>query len=191
MHEEELMKKTWITTCGILAVAGATLAATTLQANADRRACGFQPFALDGFQPNDASALALQGANIGQGATWSHLYGPVVGSTVGEVQPSDQSQQALPFDGAGCQLEYSQDQLSANGGRDTFVADVYALSCQPVNQPGVALKNGTFNIVSGTGLYQNLTGGSGSIQVSSRADGSAILHLSGSLIGRGDSYRQF
>ena len=185
------MKKTWITICGVLAVAGATLALTTIQAKADRSVCGFQPFALDGFQASDASTLALQGSNIGHGATWSHLYGPLVGSTVGEVQPTDQSQQALSFGGAGCQLEYCQDQFSANGGRDTFVADVYSLSCQPFNQPGVAVANGTFNIVSGTGLYQNLTGGGGSIQISSRADGSAILHLSGGLIGRGDSYRQF
>lgn len=185
------MKKTWITMCGVLAVAGATLAAMTIQARADRRACGFQRFALDGFQASNASTLVLEGSDIGQGATWSHLYGPVIGNTVGEVPPSGQAAQAPSFGGAGCQLEYSQDQLSANGGRDTFVADVYSLSCQPFNQAGVALRNGTFNIVSGTGLYQNLTGGGGSIQISSRADGSAILHLSGSLIGRGDSYRQF
>ncbi len=185
------MKKMWITICTVLAVAVSTLALTTIQARADRRTCGFQPFTLDGFQASNASTVALQGSNIGQGATWSHLYGPLVGSTVGEVQPNDQSQQALSFGGAGCQLEYSQDQFSANGGRDTFVADVYSLSCQPFNQAGAALKNGTFNIVSGTGLYQNLTGGGGSIEISSRADGSAILHLSGGLIGRGDAYRQF
>lgn len=191
MHEEAIMKKTWITIGGVLAVAGATLAATTIQARADRRACGFQPLVLDGFQASDASTLALQGNNIGQGATWSHLYGPVVGTTVGEIQPSDQSEEALSFGGAGCQLEYSRDRFSANGGRDTFVADVYALSCQTFNQGGVTLRNGTFNVVSGTGLYQNLTGGGGSIQVASRADGSAVLHLSGGLIGRGDAYRQF
>ena len=186
-----MKKRTWITIGGVLVVAGATLVATTIQAKADRKACGFQPLVLDGFQASDASTLALQGNNIGQAATWTHLYGPVVGSTVGEIQPSDQSEEALSFGGAGCQLEYSRDQFSANGGRDTFVADVYALSCQTFNQGGAALKNGTFNIVSGTGIYQNLTGGGGSIQLTSRADGSAILHLSGGLIGHGDQYLQF
>lgn len=170
------------------------LVGTAIQAKADRRECGvgFQRFSLEGFQANSTSPLTVRAGESDGGATWSHLYGPIAGSTVGGVQASQsQDQQTAMFSGASCQLEYSQDQFSANGGKDTFKADVYSTTCLPFSQPGLALKNGTFNIVSGTGIYQNLIGGGGNIQVSSRADGSVTLHLAGNLIAQGDSYRQF
>jgi hypothetical protein len=183
------MTKRVVTTCGMLGLAGAALIGTAMQARADRRAEGFRPFSLDGFQESGATTLTVQGECAGKDATWTHVIGPVVGSTVGDI-PGEQNQGAS-FSGAACQFEYSQDQFSANGGRDTFTADVYSLSCQPFSQPAALLRNGTFNIVGGTGVYRNLTGGGGSIQVSSQADGSVILHLAGNLIARGDAYRQF
>ncbi len=187
------MKKQWITVgCG-LAVAGAVLIGTAIQAKADRKQAGVgsMPFSLDGFQPSGTAPLNVLADGLIGGATWSHVYGPVVGSSLGTGLPNDQGPQAVSFGGAGCQLEYSQDKLSANGGRDTFNVDVYSTSCLPFSQPGSALKNGTFSIVGGTGLFQNLIGGGGTIQVSARADGSVVMHLAGDLIANGDQYRQF
>jgi hypothetical protein len=179
---------------GISALGFLGLIGTAHQARADRGECGvgFQRFSLEGFQANSTSPLTVRAGESDGGATWSHLYGPIAGSTVGSVQANQsQAQQTAMFSGASCQLEYSQDQFSANGGKDTFTADVYSTSCLPSGQPGLSLKNGMFNIVSGTALYQNLIGGGGNIQVSSRADGSVTLHLAGNLIAQGDSYRQF
>lgn len=133
------MKKQWITVgCG-LAVAGAVLIGTAIQAKADRKQAGVgsMPFSLDGFQPSGTAPLNVLADGLIGGATWSHVYGPVVGSSLGTVLPNDQGPQAVSFGGAGCQLEYSQDKLSANGGRDTFNVDVYSTSCLPFSQPGL------------------------------------------------------
>jgi hypothetical protein len=187
------MKKPWIAVCCGLALAGAVLIGMATQARADKKLVGVGslPFTLDGYQSSSASPLNVLADGLIGGATWSHVYGPVAGSSLGSVLPNDQGPQTVLFSGAGCQLEYSQDQLSANAGKDTFNVDVYSTSCLPFSQPGTALKNGTFSIVKGTGLFQSLIGGGGTIQVSARADGSVILHLAGNLIASGDSYRQF
>lgn len=187
------MKQRWMTVGGGLALAAAVLIGTAIQAKADRKQAGvgFLPFSLDGFQAGSSLPLNVLADGLIGGATWSHVYGPVAGSSLGSVLPNDQGPQTVLFSGAGCQLEYSQDQLSANQGRDTFNVDVYSTSCLPFSQPGAALKNGTFSIVGGTGLFQNLTGGGGTIQISARADGSVVLHLAGNLIASGDAYRQF
>lgn len=186
------MRKRSIIWCGGLAVACAALLGVAMEAKAGRNrpGMGFLPITLDGFQPNNTSPLNVVADGFA-GGTWSHVYGPLAGSSIGNVLPMNQDQQAVLFTGAGCQLEYSQDQFSANQGRDTFNVDVYSTSCLPFSQPGSAIKNGTFNIVGGTGLFQNLVGGGGTIQMSARADGSVVMHLAGNLIAAGDSYRQF
>jgi hypothetical protein len=191
--EGEIMKKKWITRFCVLAIAGTVLVGTAIQARADRKQSrvGFLPFSLDGFQASSTTPLNVLADGLIGGATWSHVYGPIGGSSLGTVLPNGQGPQSVPFGGAGCQLEYSQDQLSANGGKDTFNVDIYSTTCEPFSQPGSALKNGTFSIVSGTGLFQNVIGGGGTIQISARADGSVIMHLAGNLIASGDAYRQF
>ncbi len=185
--------KRWMTMSCMLAAAAGILVFTAMQARADKNQArmGFLPFSLDGFQANGTAPLNVLADGFIRGGTWSHVYGPVAGSSLGTVVPNNQASQAVGFSGAGCQLEYSQDQFSANGGKDTFNADVYSTTCQPFSQPSAAIKNGTFSIVSGTGLFQNLVGGGGTIQTSARADGSVIMHLAGNLIAGGDSYRQF
>ncbi len=188
------MKRRSITLWFGLAVAFAVLVGTSIHAKTERTKetkVGSLPFTLDGFQASSTSPLNVLADGLVGGATWSHVYGPVGGSSLGTVLANNQGPQTVPFGGAGCQLEYSQDQLSANGGRDTLNVDVYSTTCQPFNQPASAIKNGTFSIVGGTGLFQNLIGGGGSIQVSVRADGSVVMHLAGNLIANGDAYRQF
>jgi hypothetical protein len=193
VHKKEKLMKKGMTMFCMLAAAAGILVFTATQAKADKKQArlGSLPFSLDGFQANDTAPLNVLADGLVGGATWSHVYGPVGGSSLGTVLPNNQAPQAVGFSGAGCQLEYSQDQFSANGGRDTFNADVYSTTCQPFSQPGAAMKNGSFSIVSGTGLFQNLVGGGGTIQISARADGSVIMHLAGNLIASGDSYRQF
>ena len=184
------MKK-GITIFCMLAIAAGVLVVTSMQARADKKQTrmGFLPFSLDGFQASSTEPLNVLTDGFVRGATWSHIIGPIQGSSLGTVTPDNLA--PAGFTGAGCQLEYSQDQFSANGGRDTFNADVYSTTCQPFSQPSSAIKNGTFSIVSGTGLFQNLVGGGGTLQVSVRQDGSVIMHLAGNLIAGGDSYRQF
>ena len=68
----------------------------------------------------------------------------------------------------------------------TLTGIVYGLHCEPFPATGAHLTTGTYSIMSGTGRFKTLNGATGTISFDGRADGSAVITISGTyLYGRG------
>ena len=148
---------------------------------------GFHPFMVDGFQASSSSPFVVQGDPLGKNAIWQRTLGPALGSPFGMI-PSLSS-----FAGAGCLAEYSQDRI-VTANQSTLNVDVWGYRCDPYDSAALAagahVTNGAYTIQSGTGDFQGVSGGIGSIQIDARPDGSTFLRISGS-IRLPDSYRPF
>lgn len=145
-------------------------------------------FTANGFQASSSSEFVVQGDPIGNKATWQRTLGPALGSPFGMI-PS-----LSTFSGAGCRAEYSQDQI-VTANKSTLSIDVWGYRCEPYDPAALAASahatNGVYSIQSGTGDFQSITGGTGSIQIDARADGSTFLRISGSILRRPDAYEPF
>ncbi len=149
----------------------------------------FQPFTADGFQASGSSQFLLQGDPMGNDATWQRTLGPALGNPFGMI-PS-----VSTFAGAGCQAEYSQDQV-VTANKSTLNVSVWGYRCDPYDpasaSAGAHVTNGVYSIQGGTGDFQGITGGTGSIQIDARPDGSTFLRISGSILRSvSDAYKPF
>lgn len=154
-------------------------------------AAQFRPFSVDGFQATASSSLLLHGDPIGNNATWQRVLGPSLGSPFGMIPSVSGS---VSFNGASCRAEYSQDQIvTANKG--TLNVNVWGYRCEPFDSAAAAVgahvTNGAYSIQGGTGQFQDVAGGTGSIQIETRSDGSTLLRIAGSVLRRPDAYRPF
>jgi len=133
-------------------------------------------FKVDGIQANSSSPFVVSGDYIGAGTVWKHMIGPVLSTTAFAMIPS-----APGFGGAGCYAEYSQDQIVAQEG-STITVDVYGTRCEPYGSSGAHNTFGVYSILGGTGQFQVVNAGCGTITINVRADGSANLRIDGGII---------
>ena len=130
-----------------------------------------------GFQADASSPLTLQGEPIGT-AAWHVLNSPPVSNPFGFLL-ADSS-----FSGAACQADYSRNEIVTQDG-SSLNLEVYGFRCDPsggATATGLSKKIGIFSVLGGTGTFQGLIGGTGSIAFDSRADGSVFVSIQGSLL---------
>jgi hypothetical protein len=175
----------------LLTIVGLLVSAMRAAAHSDPTGEESRQFVADGFQADASSALLLQGDPIGRSAVWRHVRGPVVGDVIGMIP-------ALgglpPFDGAACRTEYSENEIVAGHG-GTLAVTVWGFRCEPNDTAaataGAHFTNGLYSIQRGTGRFHNIIGGTGSIQIDARSDGSVLLRISGSVHRIHDQYKPF
>ncbi len=102
-----------------------------------------------GFRASNSSPFAITGT-IGEGV-WQRLVGPILGNTFATI-PSSSS-----FGGAGCQPEYSQDQIVILDG-STLTFKVVGVRCVPATPAGAFASNGVYDIVGATGRFAGWDG---------------------------------
>jgi hypothetical protein len=145
--------------------------ATRARAQANNGDLRSDEFIVYGFQ-EDSSAPFLVTTTLGDGV-WQHLVGPVLGPTYTLI-PS------VPgFAGAGCQAEYSQDQIRFQDG-STIKVNVFGTRCESSDSPGAHKTFGIYSLVSGTGRFANAPQlGTGPVTIDARTDGSTTLVILG------------
>jgi hypothetical protein len=130
-----------------------------------------------GFRADASSPLILhlilQGEPVGT-AIWRVLNGPVLSNPFGFLPA------ASGFNGATCQADYSHDEIVTQDG-SSLTVDVYGFRCDPSEPTGTtaAKRIGIYSIVSGTGRFKDVLGGTGSIAFDSRSDGSVFVWIDG------------
>jgi len=146
------------------------------------------PLSVDGFQASTSSPFVVQGTPIGNQATWQRTLGPALSNPYGMISSLS------TFMGGDCRGEYTEDQI-VTAQKDTLTVNVWGYRCAPFDPAmaaaGAHLTNGVYNIHSGTGKFQGVAGGAGSIQIDARPDGSTILLIRGGILSVHDSYRPF
>lgn len=180
------MKSRFMVISGVLlAVAAiAVLSARRVRAQADSSNVQLQRFEAIGYRPNSSSPLVLQGELIGNNAGWHPVVGPILSNNFAMIPSA-----ADPFNGAGCQAEYSQDQIVTQDG-STLTVNVYGIRCEPYDPPatstatssGVHTKIGAYSFVNGTGKFQNVCAGTGSVAFDTASDGSASIKITGMIV---------
>src|SRR5262249_8261913 len=99
-----------------------------------------------------------------------------------------------PFEGAGCRAEWSEDEIVTRH-RGTLTVNVWGFRCEPNDAASVAagahVTSGLYSIQRGTGRFQDVIGGTGSIQIDARSDGIVVLRISGTIRRFRDAYRPF
>jgi hypothetical protein len=169
------------------AVAGALLAIITVilapavrvraQSNANLSLNEFGTIDISGFQANSSSPFLLKGNLIGvDGAIWARLAGPSLSPTFAFIPAISGAMPA--FTGAGCEAEYTQDQIVENDG-STLTVNVFGTRCEPGSSPGAHSTIGVYSIISGTGRLQGVTTGTGEVAIDAHADGSGVIHIAG------------
>jgi hypothetical protein len=131
------------------------------------------PVKLDarGKQDNGSSPFRIKVDQEGTGV-WQHLVGPIVSGTFATIPPSG------AFGGAGCAMEYSQDQILFDDG-STITFNLHGVRCEDTASPGAHVTTGNYSIIAGTGRFSNDPGGTGTVSIDARADGSAAITITG------------
>jgi hypothetical protein len=124
-----------------------------------------------GKQANSSSPFLIKVDMYGTGV-WQRLLGPVLSSTFATIPPSG------GFDGAGCEMEYSQDQILFHDG-STITFNVHGVRCEDTASPGAHVTTGNYSIIAGTGRFSNDPGGTGTVSIDAHADGSAAITITG------------
>jgi hypothetical protein len=75
-------------------------------------------------------------------------------------------------------MEYSQDQILFDDG-STITFNVHGVRCEDTASPGAHVTTGNYSIIAGTGRFSNDPGGSGTVSIDARADGSALITITG------------
>ncbi len=176
MKNETKNKKTrCITTSGLLLVGAVMVIAPVIPARAQPNLPNvvFHTLELDGYQPDSSSPLIVQGEPVGENAIWQRIVGPLLSDTFAEIPGASSP---TTFNGAVCRAKYSQAQIVGKDG-STLTVNVYGLRCEP--SAGGHLMNGIYTIEGGTGRFEDVLGGTGSIQIDERSDGSVVLRVAG------------
>jgi hypothetical protein len=140
----------------------------------------FKLLVASGFQANSSAPLVLEGEMLGDSAVWKRLTDPIFSNTFAMIPPAAGG--STPFDGAGCVTEYFQAEIVTPDG-STLTGSVYGVRCEPHGSSGTPTgahnTNGIYAITGGTGKFEDVTRGVGTISIDARADGSTILFLEG------------
>jgi hypothetical protein len=131
------------------------------------------PVKLDarGKQDNSSSPFRIKVDQLGTGV-WQHLVGPVLSPTFATIPASG------GFGGSDCAMEYSQDQILFDDG-STITFNVHGVRCEDAASPGTHVTTGNYSIIAGTGRFSNDPGGTGTVSIDARADGSAAITITG------------
>ena len=124
-----------------------------------------------GKQANSSSPFLIKVDVYGTGV-WQRLVGPVLSPTFATIPSSG------GFDGAGCEMEYSQDQILFDDG-STITFNVHGVRCEDTASPGAHVTTGNYSIIAGTGRFSNDPGGTGTVSIDAHADGSAVITITG------------
>ena len=126
-----------------------------------------------GLQANSSSPFYIKVDVYGTGV-WQRLIDPVLSPTFATIPSSG------GFDGAGCEMEYSQDQILFDDG-STITFNVHGVRCEDTASPGAHVTTGNYSIIAGTGRFSNDPGGTGTVSIDAHADGSALISISGNI----------
>jgi hypothetical protein len=165
----------------LIAVAAiAVLTGTEAGAQDDFTKERFQPFEAIGFQPDSTSALVFHGKPIGNSAIWNVKVGPLESTPFATI-PS--STYPAAFGGADCRADYSQAEIVAEDD-STLTLTVYGFRCDlPIASTatgsGPHFKSGVYSVVGGTGAFQNVRGGTGSVSFDAPGDGRVFVNITG------------
>lgn len=173
-----MKKSQFVAVTGALLTVVALVVAPLVHVRAQPASAQLTTIAADGFQANASSPLFLKGDPIGDGAVWHRLAGPFLSNNFAMIAGA--SGTPLPFNGAGCQTEYSQDEIVTQDG-STLTGFVYGFRCEPYPATGAHITTGTYSIQSGTGRFQGAIA-TGTISFDARADGSTLVHIGGSCV---------
>jgi hypothetical protein len=124
-----------------------------------------------GKQTDSSSPFLIKVDVYGTGV-WQRLLGPVLSPTFATIPSSG------GFDGADCAMEYSQDQILFDDG-STITFDVHGVRCEDTASPGAHVTTGNYSIIAGTGRFSIDPGGTGTVSIDARADGSAAITITG------------
>jgi hypothetical protein len=151
-----------------------TLASVVIMSAVPARAQQHQyPVQFDarGKQASSSSPFLIKVDIYGTGV-WQRLIGPVLSPTFATISSSG------GFEGADCAMEYSQDQILFDDG-STITFDVHGVRCEDTASPGAHVTTGNYSIIAGTGRFSNDPGGTGTVSIDARADGSAAITITG------------
>jgi len=143
-----------------------------VQAQPESSDLAVDEFIVNGVQASSSSPFLVKGNLIGNGV-WQHVIGPLLSGTLGLIPGT-----APSFGGVGCQAEYSQDQIETQEG-SVLTLNVYGVRCKPYATPGAYTTIAACSVAGGTGRFQDVTSGTGTVTIDSRADGSASIHIGG------------
>jgi hypothetical protein len=166
-----LMKRNVIAILVLLALV-AVLVPPRVQAQPESSDLAVDEFIVNGVQASSSSPFLVKGNLIGNGV-WQQVIGPVLSGTLGLIPGT-----APSFGGAGCQAEYSQGQIETQDG-SVLTFNVYGVRCKPYATPGAYTTIGAYSVAGGTGRFRDVTSGTGTVTIDSRADGSASIHIGG------------
>lgn len=158
----------------VLSLALLTLTAVVVMSALPARAQHIQyPVQFDarGKQANSSSPFLIKVDVYGTGV-WERLVGPVLSPTFAAI-PSYGG-----FEGASCEMEYSEDQILFDDG-STITFNVHGVHCEDTASPGAHVTTGNYSIIAGTGRFSNDPGGTGTVSIDARADGSAAITITG------------
>ena len=124
-----------------------------------------------GKQADSSSPFLIKVDEYGTGV-WQRLVGPVLSPPFATIPSSD------GFNGADCEMEYTQDQILFDDG-STITFNVHGVRCEDTASPGAHVTTGNYSITAGTGRFSNDPGGTGTVSIDARADGSAAITITG------------
>ena len=155
---------------GVLLTLAAVVIVSAIHARGQHNQYPVQ-FDARGKQANSSSPFYIKVDVYGTGV-WQRLIDPVLSPTFATIPPS------VGFGGAGCEMEYSQDQILFDDG-STITFNVHGVRCADTASPGAHVTTGNYSIVAGTGRFSNDPGGTGTVSIDARADGSTLITITG------------
>lgn len=143
----------------------------------------FESFRAIGYQASSSAPLVFHGTPIGNNAIWNVKVGPLKSTPFANIPPASDP---AAFGGADCRADYSQSEIDASDG-STLTVNIYGFLCEPKDPPKASeaatssahFKSGVYSVVSGTGVFQNVEGGGGSISFDAPGDGRVFVNIEG------------
>jgi len=142
----------------------------------------FEPFQAIGYQASSSAPLVFHGNPIGSNAVWNVKVGPLESTPFATIPPASNP---ADFGGADCKADYSESEIDASDG-STLTVSVYGFLCEPSDPSATSatktnphFKSAVYSVLGGTGVFENVSGGDGSISFDAPGDGRVFVNITG------------